>query len=86
MGFGTYYLLCFVYCIYQLIRKWNKNVMAGGLGITPGLDSIMIIIMAPILAPIDIFLTWMRLYKEAEEARRNQSKLDTSDFGEEKIF
>ncbi len=60
--------------------------MAGGLGITPGLDSIMIIIMAPILAPIDIFLTWMRLYKEAEEARRNQSKLDTSDFGEEKIF
>ncbi len=86
MGFGTYYLLCFVYCIYQLVRKWNKNVMAGGLGITPGLDSIMIIIMAPILAPIDIFLTWMRLYKEAEEARRNQSKLDTSDFGEEKIF
>ena len=86
MGFGTYYLLCFVYCIYQLVRKWNKNVMAGGLGISPGLDSIMIIIMAPILAPIDIFLTWMRLYKEAEEARRNQSKLDTSDFGEEKIF
>jgi hypothetical protein len=28
--------------------------------------------MAPVLAPIDIFLTWMRLYKEAEEARRNQ--------------
>jgi len=72
MGFGTYYLFCFVYCIYQLIKKWIKYVLAGGLGITPGLDSIMIVIMAPVLAPIDIFLTWMRLYKEAEEARRNQ--------------
>lgn len=83
MGFGTYYVLCFVYCVYQLIRKWNKNVMAGGLGIAPGLDSIMIIIMAPILAPIDIFLTWMRLYKDAEEARRNQTTLDTKDFRNE---
>jgi hypothetical protein len=26
--------------------------------------------MCWILAPIDIFLTWVRVYKEAEEARR----------------
>jgi hypothetical protein len=83
MGFGTYYLLCFVYCIYQLIKKWNRDVMAGGLGISPGLDSVMIVIMAPVLAPIDIFLTWMRLYKEAEEARRNQTSLDSKN---EKVF
>jgi hypothetical protein len=73
MGFGTYYLLCFVYCIYQLIKRWNRDVMAGGLGVSPGLDSIMIVIMAPVLAPIDIFLTWMRLYKDAEEARRRRT-------------
>jgi hypothetical protein len=83
MGFGTYYLLCFVYCIYQLIKKWNRDVMAGGLGISPGLDSVMIVIMAPVLAPIDIFLTWMRLYKDAEEARRNQTSLDSKN---EKVF
>ena len=83
MGFGTYYLLCFVYCLYQLVKKWNKNVMAGGLCISPGLDSIMIVIMAPVLAPIDIFLTWMRLYKDAEEARRNQTSLDSKN---EKVF
>jgi len=57
--------------------------MAGGLGISPGLDSVMIVIMAPVLAPIDIFLTWMRLYKEAEEARRNQTSLDSKN---EKVF
>jgi len=57
--------------------------MAGGLGISPGLDSVMIVIMAPVLAPIDIFLTWMRLYKDAEEARRNQTSLDSKN---EKVF
>jgi hypothetical protein len=33
------------------------------------------VIMAPILAPVDIFLTWTRIYKEAEEARRSQTKM-----------
>jgi len=56
-------------------RKWNRDVRSGGLGITPGLDTLGILIMAPILAPVDIVLTWVRIYKEAEEARRNQSKM-----------
>jgi len=49
--------------------------MSGGLGISPGLDTIGIIIMCWILAPIDITLTWIRLYKDAEEARRNNGKI-----------
>jgi hypothetical protein len=65
------------------IRKWNKNVMAGGLGISPGLDSIALLMMCWILAPIDIFLTWVRIYKEAEESRRNQSSLESK---KEKVF
>jgi hypothetical protein len=28
------------------------------------------------LAPVDIFLTWVRVYKDAEEARRRASKDD----------
>jgi hypothetical protein len=56
-------------------RKWNRDVMSGGLGITPGLDTLGLLIMCWALAPVDIFLTWMRVYKEAEESRRNQTKL-----------
>jgi hypothetical protein len=56
------------------IKKWNRDVMSGGLGISPGLESMGLIIMCWILAPIDVFLTWVRVYKEAEEARRNQTK------------
>jgi hypothetical protein len=47
----------------------------GGLGIAPGLDSIALVLMCWILAPVDITLTWIRLYKEAEEARRNNNRV-----------
>jgi hypothetical protein len=57
-------------------KKWNRTVQAGGLGITPGLDTMAMLIMCWALAPVDIFLTWVRVYKEAEQARINQSKFD----------
>jgi hypothetical protein len=73
--FLIYYLVCLLYCLIMSFRKWNRNVMSGGLGITPGLDTLGLLIMCWALAPVDIFLTWMRVYKEAEESRRNQTKL-----------
>jgi hypothetical protein len=73
--FWSYYVVCFIYCVIMSIRKWNRDVMAGGLGISPGLESMALIIMCWILAPIDVFLTWVRVYREAEEARRNNSQI-----------
>jgi hypothetical protein len=73
--FWTYYIISFIYCAIMSIRKWNRDVMAGGLGISPGLESIALLLMCWALAPVDLFLTWVRLYKEAEEARRNNSKV-----------
>ena len=72
--FLTYYLLTFLYCIVMSARRWNKDVRAGGLGVTPGLDTLAILMMCWALAPVDIFLTWVRVYKEAEEARRKVDK------------
>jgi hypothetical protein len=71
--FWSYYLICFAYCIIMSFRKWNRDVTQGGLGITPGLDTMAFIIMCWVLAPVDVFLTWVRIYKEAEEARRRNS-------------
>jgi len=75
MTFWTYYLLCFAYCLIMSFRKWNRDMTTGGLGIAPGLDSIALVLMCWILAPVDITLTWIRLYKEAEEARRNNNRV-----------
>ena len=59
----------------NIFKKWNRDVRTGGLGITPGMDTIAMLIMCWALAPVDIFLTWIRVYKEAEEARRRQSNI-----------
>ncbi len=72
--FLVYYLLTLVYCIFMSARKWNRDVRAGGLGITPGLDTMAILMMCWALAPVDIFLTWVRVYKEADEAKRRIDK------------
>ncbi len=73
--FWSYYVVCFIYCVIMSVKKWNRDVMAGGLGISPGLESMSLIIMCWILAPVDVFLTWVRVYKDAEEARRNNSQI-----------
>ncbi len=74
--FLTYYLLTLLYCLVMSARKWNRDVRAGGLGISPGLDTLAILMMCWALAPVDIFLTWVRVYKEAEEAKRRIDKND----------
>jgi hypothetical protein len=75
MGFFlTYYLITLTYCVIMSARKWNRDVRAGGLGITPGLDTMALLLMCWALAPVDIFLTWVRVYKEAEEARRRANR------------
>ena len=75
-GLLCYYLLTLLYCVIMQTRKWTREVRAGGLGISPGLDTLALLIMCWALAPIDIFLTWVRVYKEAEEAKRRIDKND----------
>ena len=71
-----YYVICIVYCYYQLFKNLSKRYDNTPTGGSPELDSIMVLVMAWILAPIDISLTWIRWVKEAEEARRRQNEFD----------
>jgi hypothetical protein len=46
----------------------------------------MVLIMAWVLAPVDVSITWIRMVKDAEEARRRQSSttfLDADTFRNE---
>jgi hypothetical protein len=56
-----YYIITFIYCAVMSIKKWNRDIQPGGLGISPGLDSIVLVLLCWVLAPIDIFLTFVRL-------------------------
>ena len=70
--FLTYYAICVIYCFYQLFKNLNKRYSNDPTGGSPELDTIMVVMMAWVLAPIDVSLTWIRWYKEAEQARRRQ--------------
>jgi len=71
--FIGYYIICVIYCFYQLNKRYRKS----GVNYTsPELDAIMVVVMAWVLAPVDVSLTWIKLYKEAEQARINQTKLN----------
>jgi hypothetical protein len=79
-----YYIACVIYCFYQLNKKYKiKGVNYGS---SPEMDSIMVLMMAWILAPVDVSLTWIRWTKEAEQARINQSKIDIKFDENESIY
>jgi hypothetical protein len=66
----AYYVICVIYCFYQLNVKYKQRGVEYS---SPELDAIMVLVMAWILAPIDVSLTWIRMVKEGEEARIRQS-------------
>ena len=53
------------------MKSHGNNVI----GSTPGLETLAILVMAPVLMVVDVTMTWIRLYKQAEESRRNNSSL-----------
>jgi hypothetical protein len=71
--FLAYYIICIIYCFYQLNKRYRKTGIEYN---SPELDAIMVIVMAWVLAPVDVSLTWIRRYKEAEQARINQMKFN----------
>ncbi len=68
----VYYIICIIYCFYQLNKKYKDRGV--DYGTSPELDSIMVMIMAWVLAPIDVSITWIRMVREAEEAKRRVEK------------
>lgn len=73
--FWIFYFVSVVYCIWRMVRSYVKKYGDNHIGTTPGLETLAIIVLAPVLMVVDVTLTWIRLYSEAEKARRNNSSL-----------
>jgi len=71
----TYYLICVVYCFYQLFSKYKQRYDGSVTSNSAELDTIMVVVMAWVLAPIDISLTWIRWVKESEEKRIEKDRI-----------
>ena len=66
-----YYIVCIIYCFYQLNKKYKVRGLDYA---SPEMDAIMVLVMAWILAPVDVSITWINMVKKAEEAKRRQEK------------
>jgi hypothetical protein len=67
-----YYIVCLIYCFYQLNVKYKERGIDYS---SPEMDAIMVLVMAWVLAPVDVSITWIRMVKKAEEARIRQSDI-----------
>lgn len=76
------YLVSVAYCIFKMYRSYKQREV-DPIHATPGLETMAIIVMAPVLMAVDASMTWIRLYKEAEEARIRRNKIEFN-FGDEK--
>ena len=80
-----YYVICLIYCFYQLNVKYKERGIDYS---SPEMDAIMVLVMAWVLAPVDVSITWIRMVKKAEEARIRQSSttfLDKDTFRNEDV-
>lgn len=69
------YVISVVYCIIRMYNRYVKYHGRNVIGTSPGLETLAIIAMAPILMVVDVSMTWIRLYREAEEVRRDNQKI-----------
>jgi hypothetical protein len=65
------YLISIAYCIWRMTKGYKKSFGDGNpIGPTPGMETLFILCFAPILAAVDITLTWIRKIKDANNNER----------------
>lgn len=57
MFFLYYYIICFIYCIIVVSKRWNQDSNNAGLYINPELDILGLAFICIFVAPVDLFHT-----------------------------
>ena len=66
----TIYILSIVYCIYKMYKSYSKN--DDPLYASPALETMAILVMAPVLMAVDVSFTWIRKYKEYKQEKQDR--------------
>ena len=70
------YIVSIAYCIWKMSKGYKRTFGEGNpIGPTPGLETLFIIPFAPVLAVVDISLTWIRRFHEVEEYKIRNNKI-----------
>ncbi len=61
------YIVSIAYCLWRMTKGYKQAFGSNPIGPTPGLETLFILCFAPVLAVVDITLTWIRKVKECKE-------------------
>ena len=64
MLFTLVYIVSIIYCLYKLAKRSDDRSLGGGIGETPGLDTLMVIVLAPFLAITDLIISGLNLIRK----------------------
>lgn len=65
------YIISIAYCIYKMYTGYAKR-NEDPLYASPALETLAIIVMAPVLMAVDVSFTWVRKYKEYREEKKDR--------------
>jgi hypothetical protein len=63
MTFTLVYIISIIYCFYKLAQRASDKTMGGGIGETPALDTLMVLVLAPFLAIVDLLISIFNFIK-----------------------
>jgi len=63
MTFTLIYIVSIIYCLYKLAQMASDKSMGGGIGETPVLDTLMVLVLAPFLAFVDLLISVINFIK-----------------------
>ena len=70
----TTYVISVLYCVYRMYRSYSKRKVDPVFA-SPGLETLAILAMAPVLMVVDVSMTWIRLYREADEVKQSRDRV-----------
>jgi hypothetical protein len=62
MTFTFIYIASIIYCFYKLAKSADDS-LGGTIGETPALDTLMVLVLAPFLAMVDILISIINFIK-----------------------
>ncbi len=67
----TIYIISIIYCIYKMYTSYAKR-NEDPLYASPALETLAILVMAPVLMAVDVSFTWVRKYKEYKQEKQDR--------------
>lgn len=70
------YIVSITYCIWRMSKGYKKSFGEGNpIGPTPGLETLFILPFAPVLAVLDISISWIKWCNEEEDSKIRNNKI-----------